>query len=212
MEKKKKNWVGVIVLFFLLGVFPILSYVYMKAGYDYQLDARSELKQLGSVMELPDTTIFGDTLVGAKMGKQITLLSYFDPTDQKNLEFCGKYFSEIYSQFNDVDWFRMDLLVPAKSTKALIDYRLNYQMDDPQQVFFYQTDQTLSAVNARLYVADSLRNKMNCVVLADTTGTIVNYYDLSDGMQFVRLVEHIAIMRPKEKEKPQALFQREREL
>lgn len=212
MEKKRKNWVGIIVLFFLLGVFPVLSYVYMKAGFDYQVDARAELKQLGTVMNLPDTTIFGDTLVGAKLGKQISLLSYFDPADQNTIDLSGKYFSEIYDQFNDVDWFRIELLVPSESTNALMDYRLNYQMEDPQQIFFYQTNEALASVNRSLYIADSLSNKVNCVVLADTTGTVVNYYDLSDGNQFVRLVEHIAIMRPKEKEKPQALFQREREL
>lgn len=212
MEKKKRNWVGVIVLVFLLGIFPILSYVYMKAGFDYQIDARAELKELGAVMQLPDTTIFGDTLVGAKMGKQISLLSYFDPTDQQSLAVNGKYLSEIYDQFNDVDWFRMDLLVPQKGQSELRSYQEEYKMEDAEQLFFYQTNQSLQGVNASLYVADSLHNKLNCVVLADTTGTVVNYYDLSDGKQFVRLVEHIAIMRPKEKAKPQAIFQREREL
>ncbi|GAB5552144.1 MAG: hypothetical protein Sapg2KO_17350 [Saprospiraceae bacterium] len=212
MEKKKRNWVGVIVLVFLLGVFPILSYVYMKAGFDYQLDARAELKKLGTVMSLPDTTIFGDTLVGTKMGKQISLLSYFDPTDQQTLAISGKYLSEIHNQFNDVDWFRMDLLVPQTAKSALSAYQEEYEVEDAEQVFFYQTNQSLQEINGSLYVADSLQNKFNCVALADTTGTIVNYYDLSDGKQFVRLVEHIAIMRPKEKAKPQAIFQREREL
>lgn len=184
----------------------------MKAGFDYQIDARAELKDLGKVMSLPDTTIFGDTLVGEKMGKQIALLSYFDPTDSKNLEVSGKYLSEIYDQFNDVDWFRMELLSPAKAKPALTTYQTDFNMEDPEQIFFYETSQSLQGVNSSLNIADSLHNRINCVVLADTTGTIVNYYDLSDGKQFVRLVEHIAIMRPKEKEKPQAIFQREREL
>lgn len=212
MEKKKKNWVGVIVLVFLLGVFPVLSYVYMKAGFDYQVDARAELKELGEVMSLPDTTVFGDTLVGAKMGKQISLLTYFDPTNAQNLAVSGKYLSEIYEQFDDVDWFRMDLLIPPTAKPALTDFRTDYKMEDPEQVFFYNTNQSLAGVNASLHIADSLHNKINCVVLADTLGTIVNYYDLSDGKQFVRLVEHIAMMRPKEKAKPQAIFQRERDL
>jgi hypothetical protein len=51
------------------------------------------------------------------------------------------------------------------------------------------------------------------VALADTSGMIRQFYDLEDGKQFVRLIEHIAMMRPQEEdEREEAVFQREREL
>ena len=99
MANKKRNWWGVALMLMLLALFPIMSYIYMKKGFDYQVQARSELKNLGPVLNLPDTTFFGDTLVGQKMGKQVALLAYFDPSNQETLKFTGKYLSEIQEQF-----------------------------------------------------------------------------------------------------------------
>ena len=209
--KQKRNIWAVALMLILLAVLPVISYIYMKKGYDYQFEARSELAKLGPAMELPELTFFGDTLVGADMGKQVQLLAYFDPKDKETLELSGKYFGEIHEQFNDAKWFRMDLLVPSGREVALKTYQEEHKMDDAYQVFFYKTNKGAGEVNQSLYIKAQDVRQANFVALADTTGTVLNTYDLSDGKQFVRLIEHIAILRPAEK-KEKALFRREREL
>lgn len=190
-----------------------MSYLYMKAGFDYQIDARDELQELGVVPSLPSQTIFGDTLTGKDQGKQVRLLSFFDPQKEDALAVSGKYLSEIFSQFDEVDWFRMELMVPETSKKALERYLAAHQMEDPTQVFFYATDQSMDQVQKQLHMAPEMQGRINMVALADTSGMIRQYYDLTEGKQFVRLVEHIAMLRPQEEEERQeALFRREREL
>lgn len=212
MSEKKRNWFPIIVLLLLLGLFPVLSYWYMKKGFDYQVDARSELQVLGPGPALPDTTFFGDTLTGADLGKQVRLLGYFDPAAEAERSLSGKYLKEVREQFVEVPWFRMELLVPQTSEAALRDYRHELGKDGPADIlFFYATPQSRAQVNAGLHLETACQPKMNQMVLADTNGVVVNTYDLSDGKQFVRMIEHIAIMRPPEKGKQEALFQRERE-
>lgn len=212
MAKKKRNWVGVFIMLILLAIFPAFSYFYMQKGLDYQLTARGELQDLGAVMALPDTTFFGDTLIGVKMGKQVQLIAYFDPSEEESAAFSAKYFGEIHEQFDDVSWFRIDLLAPQNQKAALERYQETHKMKDREQVFWYATTAQRQEINAALYVKSEYQLKPNCAVLADTNGVVVNYYDLADGKQFVRLIEHIAILRPQEKAKPKAIFQRERNL
>lgn len=212
MAEKKRNWLGILTLLLLLVLIPVLSYLWMKAGYDYQVDARAELHDLGPVPAFPEQTIFGDTLTGKKMGNQIQVLGYFDPEDPQILAVAGKHLGEIHEQFDQVDWFRMELWVPEQSISALQEYMADKGMKDAQQVFYYKADQAPEQINQTLHIGQDLQGQVNVVALADTNNTIVNYYNLADGKQFVRLVEHIAMLRPQEKEEKKALFQREREL
>jgi hypothetical protein len=210
---KKRNWLGVAVLLVLLVVFPVMSYIYMKAGFDYQIEARDELQELGAVPTFPGQTIFGDSLTGKDLGKQIQLLAYFDPAREEVTQINGKYLSEIYGQFDEVDWFRMELMVPESSKAALQRFLTEKNIEDPEQVFFYGTDRSREQFNEQLHIGQDMRSAPNVVALADTAGVVRQYYDLTDGKQFVRLVEHIAMMRPQEKdERQEALFRREREL
>lgn len=210
---KKRNWLGIGILLVLLVVFPIMSYIYMKAGFDYQVDARDELQELGPLPAFPAQTIFGDTLTGKDLGKQVRLISFFDPSEAAVLSTSGKYLPEIYEQFEEVDWFCMELLVPESGKQALENFLAEKKWQDPQQVFFYATRDTREVVNQWLHIGSELQTAPNVVALADTAGIVRQYYDLTDGKQFVRLVEHIAMMRPQEEdERPEAVFRREREL
>lgn len=210
---KKRNWIGVLILLLLLVIFPLMSYFYMKAGFDYQVNARDELSDLGMTPPMPEQTFWGDTLTGKNKGKQVSLLSYFDPSDAQVMATSGKYFSEIHQQFDDVEWFRMEFMVPEQAKSSLQDYQRDQKMADAEQVFFYATNSSRAQVNAALYVSEALQAKVNVVALADTSGMIRQFYDLEDGKQFVRLIEHIAMMRPQEEdEREEAVFQREREL
>lgn len=210
---KKRNWLGIGILLVLLVVFPVMSYIYMKAGFDYQVDARGEWQELGQLPDFPEQTIFGDTLTGKDLSKQVRLISYFDPSDEAVLTTSGKYFPEIYQQFEEVDWFCMELMVPQSKKQSLEGFLDEKKWKDPQQVFFYATGASREQVNQQLHITNEMRSAPNVVALADTSGMVRQYYDLTDGKQFVRLIEHIAMMRPQEEdERPEALFRREREL
>ena len=84
-------------------------------------------------------------------------------------------------------------------------------MKDPEQVFFYRTNTERATINRQLHIKPEWADAPNCVALADTAGTVVQVYNLDDGKQLVRLVEHIAILRPKVKERKEGTFLEERE-
>ncbi len=197
----------------LLVVFPAMSYVYMKNGFEYQVKSRAELQDLGTAMSLPSNNYWGDSLVLDKTDKKVSLFAYFDPSDQENTAVSGKYFGEMVEQFKEIDWFRMNLLVPQNASNALTAYTQEKDIEKATNIIFYPAQQDRQAINQTLHIGADVLNAKNCVALADTNGIVVNYYDLADGKQYVRMMEHISLLRPlEEKKKAEALFRREPDL
>jgi hypothetical protein len=201
---KKRNWTQIgILLLFLVG-FPVISYFYLKKGYDYRVDAMRELQEYAPLPMAPPTDVWGDSL---QAGRDIVLLHFIDLENADQRDLIGKYMGEIHEQFDGVErvqfWAGFE---PADSMqiKAFLD---NYTLRDPNQ---YRVLDRAYFTDDFAFLEDGVTSKP-FVMLSDTTGTIRNFYNLENGNELVRLVEHITYLMPPEKRKP-ATFKPEQEL
>ena len=201
---KKRNWTQIgILLLFLVG-FPVISYFYLKSGYDYRVDAMRELQEYAPLPMAPPADVWGDSL---QAGRDIVLLHFIDLENADQRDLIGKYMGEIHEQFDGVErvqfWAGFE---PADSMqiKAFLD---NYKLRDPKQ---YHVLDRAYFTDDFAFLEGGVTSKP-FVMLSDTTGTIRNFYNLENGNELVRLVEHITYLMPPEKRKP-ATFKPEQEL
>jgi len=201
---KKRNWTQIgLLLLFLVG-FPVVSYFYLKSGYDYRVEAMQELQEYAPLPDGPATDIWGDTL---DTGKDIVLLHFVDLQNTAQRDLIGKYMGEIHEQFDGIDrvqfWAGFQ---PVDSTRIRA-FLKNYDLQDPTQ--YRVLDRSDFSGDFTFLDADVTSRPF--VMLSDTTGTIRNFYNLENGKELVRLVEHITYLMPPEK-RPRATFKPEQEL
>lgn len=204
---KKRNWTQIGLLLLFLVVFPIISYFYLKSGYDYRVEAMEELAEYGPLPVPSGATLFGDSLKETALTKNVVLLHFIDLANPDQSDLMGKYMGEIHEQFDGLERVVFLAGFVRADTEAVRAFLEEYKLNDPEQYFAFEQEELTGpysflegGVTAKPYV-----------MLSDTTGTIRNFYDLGRGEELVRLVEHITYLMPKEKRKA-ATFKPEQEL
>lgn len=206
---KKRNWLQIgILLLFLVG-FPIVSYIYLKKGYDYRVEAMQELKDYGSIPGIPATTVWGDSVDIEKQSNQIVVLHYINLSDNEEKALIGKYMNELHQQFDGIERVRFwGGYAPSDSAQVAAFMEEMDLIDFDQYLAFPAT--AVSTNGIQLPEGAPTMDKP-LVFLADTTGTVRSFYNLENGREVVRLVEHITFLVPPEK-KQKAIFNPEQEL
>lgn len=158
-------------LLLLLVVLPLVSWYYLNRGYDYQLQARSELKDYGqwSIKNLGLDTL-GNTVVFALLKE--------DSSQDNTLQFT---LVKLLEQFGERSDFLIGLIKPAGVSLIL------EELSDSNLIFIdqndFQSDEVL--IDNKLY-------------LSDRRGTIRNSYDYHQDTAIKRMVEHIALILPQQ--------------
>lgn len=201
---KKRNWTQIgLLLLFLVG-FPVISYYYLKSGYDYRVDAMRELQEYAPLPMAPPTDIWGDSL---RTGRDVVLLHFIDLENADQRDRIGKYMGEIHEQFDGMErvqfWAAFEP-VDSMQVKAFLE---NYSLRDPKQ---YRVMRRTDFTDDFDFLEAGVTSKP-FVMLSDTSGTIRNFYNLENGEELVRLVEHITYLMPPEKRR-RATFKPEQEL
>jgi len=201
---KKRNWTQIgLLLLFLVG-FPVVSYFYLKSGYDYRVEAMQELQDYAPLPQAPVTNLWGDSL---QTGPDIVLLHFIDLQNTGQRDLMGKYMGELHEQFDGIGrvqfWAGFEP-VDSQQIKAYLD---TYSLQDPEQ--YHVVKRTDFTGDFAFLEADVTAKPF--VLLSDTTGTIRNFYNLENGKELVRLVEHITYLMPPEKRR-RATFKPEQEL
>lgn len=194
---KKRNWVQIgMLLLFLVG-FPVVSYFYLKSGYDYRVEAMQELKDYGRLPALPSATLWGDSLSPETHNRHIVVLHYVDLDKQENSKLFGKYMQELHEQFDGIERVRFWAGFSPAHAPSVSAFLLDYQLEDKEQYLpFDQQAIPLANIDPSI-----LQEDKPLVFLSDTTGTIRKVYNLENGREVVRLVEHITFLMPPEKKK-----------
>ena len=158
-------------LLLLLVVLPLVSWYYLSQGYDYQLKARSELKNYGKWSVLGSgLDTMGYTIVFAQLDENAANDSKFN-----------EILNRLVNQFGERPDFFIGLLDGDKVESSLI-------INDSSKVIFFDLDK---------FNTDEvlLRNKF---YLADRTGTLRNNYNINQVDEIKRMVEHIALILPQQ--------------
>ena len=198
MKKRKINWVSTAALLLLLLVLPLGSWFYLKKGFDYQLQARSELKDYGRLPSFSFRTETGDTFSDRDVDDR-TLVAGFLTTEQlRNHEDLRNHIFQLNSQFFDRE--EMLLLTFLRDGEDLSPTQLaqlenELQLKNTEQ--WYLLSGSASEIQ-RVERAFAFPEGSNPQFALVDSLTIRNYYDATDPARAGRLAEHLAIILPAE--------------
>ncbi len=214
-----KKYIQASALMLFMVVMPLGSWYYLSAGLEYQKTARAELKDYGtlpdfSLLNQNDFPITRDSLKG-----NMLLASFFRFDDPDNKE-RFRMLRALYEQFDDRTdvWFVQHALRPVQGGgKTIQGFAEAVELQEEGQCVYLngsleQIHQLLREgyhipqegmpkdEDGKLQIASELPAGMRdypYFVLVDDKGMIRNYYDYRDQGQMKRLVEHMAILMPR---------------
>ena len=171
-----------LLLGFLLVVFPLGSYLYLRAGFAYQLDSWDEMEPIGPVTDLidyqrPDSTID---------------IVFFEPASERDS--VATAIDILHEAFDDSPDVRFVSLGAG-------DVRLLRQ-DPVQEASFplVGSQAAFAKTSARFSGACEDVPVAQRAYTVDVDGNVRRCYDLHDGSDVSRLVEQVALILPRGKE------------
>lgn len=217
----KKNSMGILQivgLLFFLVILPGGSWYYLRKGLDYRMSALEELEEIGPM------PIFGtiyhneEALTKAHLEGNIVISSFLDVQNNPTKDVFGQLLQKLHHQFDARDDIRFYTYViggQSDSTGMLADFIEKYDLQDTAQCYFLLADDSLIRQQATegyrlpLTEGQSLENQP-IMVYTDGNGMIRAYYDIQIEERQKRLVEHIAMLMPRKKDR-ELYFKREKE-
>ncbi|HEB62219.1 MAG TPA: hypothetical protein ENI82_03610 [Bacteroidetes bacterium] len=204
-EKTKfQKRLSTFILLVLLVGFPMGSWYYLKAGMNYQLKARAELGDLGKIknFNLPNQNdiIFSPAMLKGKF----LVVGFLDPDNKNQEQQYLDRLAKLNKQFGkrpDVFLISNLLIDSTKAPDYLHNYALRNGYDKNKHCVFLKGNKQDFQNLANIYhlpKTSSLMDVTNSIAFVDTVGTVLNTYDATDMAQLKRMVEHIAIVIPKD--------------
>ena len=226
----KKTIQSTILALFIVGM-PLGSWYYLQTGFNYHKQLMGELHDYGQLPALLVITQNRDTVNLQDFRGKLIVADFFGDNSESKEQII-KYLQELWGQFHDQPdlVFLSHSLDPAStSCQELMDLATDNKLEEPQIYFLktkdnaetsqllgqvYQTPQFSEKKTegklSRTVGSRNLPDDYPYFVLVDTSLTIRNYYQVNDHESVSRMVEHLAILLPRE-EKPKAEIQREKE-
>lgn len=226
-QKKNRNYVQAAMLFLMIVVFPGGSWIYMNLGYNRSKTALAELQDYG---HLPDFQLMGvkGTVDSSLVNGQMTLVAFVNPT-QIETGSRMEVLETLHRQFDERNDFK--LLIHLPETTDLASFQKKYKLEDDRQIYAVKGNiQTLSSLIKNTYRIPDLPaarepgssvdfqtssaadpNNYPYYILIDEKGKIRNYYHADRKADIERMVEHIALILPRDIEGDPRL-RRDREL
>ena len=209
-----------IALMVLLFIMPLISWYYLSTGLSYQKKARAELKDYGKLPAFNFETQYGTTLSLDNIKGKIAIVHFFSMKDAKMDQTMEKI-AKIYDQFKerkDVVFLNFCLDRDIDPKFSLRQYGIDKKLNDKEQFFFlkgdYQAIQNMctkdfkSPILPKSKPDDPYQFEEKVIpanqsypffVLVDTNHSIRNYYSTGEVKHLGRLVEHLAMILPREK-------------
>ncbi len=226
-QKKNKNYLQAAMLFLMIIVFPGGSWVYMNLGYNRSKTALAELQDYGHLPAFQLTGVKG-TVDSSLVNGQMTLVAFVNPT-QTEIGTRMEVLETLHRQFDERNDFK--LLIHLPETTNLASFQKKYKLEDDRQIYAVKGNtQTLGDLIKNTYRIPDLSaarepgstvnfqtnsaadpNNYPYYILIDEKGKIRNYYHADRKVDIERMVEHIALILPRDIEGDPRL-RRDREL
>jgi hypothetical protein len=196
---RKNKWKAIaqtVALSFMLVILPLISWYYLNRGLDYQIEARSELKDLGKWSFINSVDIFGNNIDTAEISKKMIIGALYDAQNFDT-------FKKLYEQFDERDDLLFFIFCNDSTESSYInEFLLEYGNNDVEQIKFFKLNDFI--------VGDQFLSSSKNYFLADIQGIVRKFNDVGDVQQVKRLIEHTAILLPKKKDR-ELVFKRELE-
>lgn len=199
-EQEKKTWKRYLftaIVFTVLFIFPAIAWFALQAGLDHNRAAKSELKEdLGKVgtFQIKDQD---NQLLSPQSIRGKVCVVQFLPSDPAQALPLADRIAKVYQSYDGVDDVAFLSIMPADSAKTLLETAKALGIKDPGQWHLLGTNgqDEWRQLAASVY---KMPNPGSSVVLIDTSMTIRHYYDIHSNPEMGRLVEHIALLMPKQ--------------
>ena len=204
------------LLFFLVAL-PAGSWYYLSRGLDYRMSALEELEEVGPIPAFGTIYHNGKVLPADMIEDKMVVTSFLNMQNEKTSEALGQVLYQLHDQFDareEVLFFTY-VLNRQDSTEQLDRFIEQHELQDTAQCIFLLaedaviTDQARGAYQLPLEEGQTLDDQTT-MVFTDRDGIIRGYYDITKEARQKRLVEHIAMLLPKKKDR-ELVFQREKE-
>jgi hypothetical protein len=196
---KNKNLIRIIIqtaaLLLFLVALPIGSWYYLRTGLDYRIAAMEELQTLGSISDSRFLTPEGGVVDSSRFNGKIVVAAVLTAQNQA---LFGPVLTKLHDQFDE----RADVLfllhAPSLSynKENMNTYFSDYQLFDEEQCWLLSTP--MEAETATVYAMPEA-SAYPYFALVDAKGMVRRHYDVRNEKDVKRLVEHIALLLPREK-------------
>jgi|GEM_PF-1585420 len=226
-QKKSNNYLQAAMLLLMIVIFPAGSWYYMNLGYNRSKTSIAELQDYGHLPAFQLTGIKG-AVDSSLVNGQMTLIAFINP-GQPATKDRMQVLETLHRQFDERNDFKLLLHLPE--TTDLADFQKEYKLEDDRQIYLVKGDtQTLGSLIKNSYRIPDLSaarepgssvdfqvsipgdpNNYPYYILIDEKGKIRNYYHADRTVDIERMVEHIALILPRDIEGDPRL-RRDREL
>ena len=215
----------------ILIIFPLMSWYYLKTGYNYQMDSRAELKDYGKLPNFAWSTAYSDYSIDS-LEKKMAVLSFIGE-DKKNTDIILEVIQKLNIQFGDNSNLKI-LTFPLLAQRTGISNFVNIQNEKKINPFQHKIVQAPEE-DLKNWLGSQIKypiewrpkeedapdvilekrsakelNEYPFFVLVDNKNTIRNFYHIDSVDEVKRMVEHIALLLPRDV-RPGIEFEREKE-
>jgi protein SCO1/2 len=218
-RKKITDKIQIAILAFFIVFMPLGSWYYLQSGFNYHEKLMSELREYGELPPFHLLTQNDDTLVNDDFRGKIMIASFYaenTPTSSTSMDYARRILRQFKSQkdllflFHNINPEIQDarLLEAMAEKEELTDKRAYFLSGDKDQLTQLFTLGYKIPLMEERTDGDSITFKTDIAtlpdlypyfVLVDSSLMIRNYYDINDEASVKSLVEHLAIILPREK-------------
>jgi len=218
-RKKVANKIQIVILVVFVVFMPLGSWFYLQSGYNYHKDLMAELKDYGTLPDFNLLTQNNDSLTNTDLrGKMMIASFYYENTSTSatSMDYARRILGQFKSQKDFLFLFH-NLNAEIQNSTSLQAFAEKEDLMDSRAYFLTADAGQMTKLLVSGYKIpefdirsgkDSITFKNNVTklpedypyfVLVDTSLTIRNYYDINDEASMDNLVEHLAIILPREK-------------
>ena len=209
--KQIRLFTATAILFFLLIGFPIISWYYLRSGFEYRKGVMADLHDYGQLPNFSLITYNGQTLQTSDFANKIQVVAFVNLSKQENAGHVGSWLNQLHAQFDERKdvLFLIHILNSEATAQEVSAFAKQYQLEDTAQCYFLKD----TAGSFERMAAQTYKIPANAIIdyfaLTDLTGKIRRQYDARKPDDIKRLIEHIALLMPKENKRTAARRERE---
>jgi hypothetical protein len=214
VSRSRRIIVSTLLLIFLVGM-PLVSYIYLKKGYDYQLEALSDLRKTHRLTDHSQLRLLYGTQPEEDLFGNMYILGLLPNLANPSFPRYGEVLTDLHEQFDLPENIQFWTVFENKDSTFAANYQTSHQMakDTNQLLYWTVAEQDYESFVAQLGLLEQEKNFLpnGLLVLVDDSLYVRRAYQLDKEADVKQLVERIAILLP-ERKKPKPEVKRKEEL
>ncbi|GIV32167.1 MAG: hypothetical protein KatS3mg030_469 [Saprospiraceae bacterium] len=190
LDRKKK--VQYLLFFLVLFILPAASLYFLNSGKNYRLQALSELQELGRVADFRAIDQMGRQTTPQSIRRKVVVMASV-PNQSDSLQFYTRRLGVVHQAYDETNDLLLIMAIRQDSAIDLAHLAIELGIKDADQWRLVKAPAP-QVLDEAFHVHVPARN----VALVDTSGMVRKLYNIYDNHEMGRLMEHIALIIPKQ--------------